>query len=174
MISQIKSIRQLAQLKASEVMMTPVTTVRIWNSIHDVAALFLEKNISSAVVVDMDEKPLGVITKTDITRYGRQSPNVMINEKSERGKTRSTAETIDGQGFHLEPEESTLESWMTPMVFDVNPSTPLPTIVKKMVRNGVHHIFVTDPNSKEVKGVVTAFDLLMIMNRILNPTKIAA
>src|SRR4051812_37867840 len=101
-----KTMKGLAELKASQIMATPVTTVHIWDSIHDVAKLFVENNISSAAVVDMDDLPLGVITKSDIARYERERGTLMVVESDKKAvRAQKTGENVNRNGFHLEPEE---------------------------------------------------------------------
>jgi CBS-domain-containing membrane protein len=58
---------------------------------------------------------------------------------------------------------------MTPALFDVRPATILAAVVKKMVKDGLHHVFVTDGEKKKIKGIITTFDLLMVLERVLNP-----
>ncbi len=166
----IKTIEELGQIKASDIMTAPVTTVHIWDSIHDVAKIFVENNISGAAVVDMNEVPLGVITKTDLARYGLERATLVVAERDKNpARARKTSEDVDRKGFHEEPEEATIEHWMTPAVFDVRPATILAAVVKKMVKNGLHHILVTEGDKKKIKGIITTFDVLMVMERILNP-----
>ncbi len=167
--------KELANLKASEIMTSPVTTVHIWDSIHDVAKIFVENNISSAAVVDMEGVPLGVITKSDLARYDLERANLVVAEKDKNPlRARKTSEDVDRNGFHVEPEEVTIEHWMTPAFFDVHPTTILAAVVKKMVRNGLHHIFVTEGDKKKIKGIITTFDLLVVLERLLNPDETRA
>ena len=72
----LSSIKELGDLKAEDVMTSPVITVHMWDSIHAVAEIFSENNISSAAVVDADDVPLGVITKSDLARYDRNGPRL--------------------------------------------------------------------------------------------------
>lgn len=169
MKEKITTIKELMELKASDIMTAPVTTVHIWDSIHDVAKIFVENNISSAAVVNMEDVPLGVITKSDLARYGSERATLLVTEKDKNpARARGTSEDVGRKGFHLEPEEMTIENWMTPALFDVHPATILPAIVKKMVKNGLHHIFVTEGEKKKIKGIITTFDLLMVLGKVLN------
>lgn len=158
---------ELQNIKASDVMTAPVTTVRMWDSVADVARIFSENNISAAAVVDMQDAPLGVITKTDLARYGRERAMLQV---AETGKEREGAETR--RGFHLEPEDATIESWMTPALFQVAPAAPLAEAVREMVKNGLHHILVIDPADRRLAGIVTSFDVLMVVDRILNASSV--
>jgi CBS domain-containing protein len=170
MSNQGNAILNAAKIQAMDVMSVPVTTVHVWDSIHDVAKIFIENNISSAAVVDMENIPMGVITKTDLARYDRERATLVVAEQDTKAfHAKKGAEGIARDGFHVEPEEATLQSWMTPFVFDVHPSTLFAAVVKKMVRNGLHHIFVTNRETKKIVGVITTFDVLIVMNRLLNP-----
>jgi len=170
MIKKVATLKDLMELKASDIMTSPVTKVHMWDSIHDVAKILTENNISSAAVVDIDDIPIGVITKSDLTRYGRERPSALVAEKNKNpARAAGASEDPVRSGFHLEPEEVTIEHWMTPAFLDVHPATILPAVVKKMFKNGLHHVFVTEGDKKKVTGVITTFDVLMVMNRVLNP-----
>jgi CBS domain-containing protein len=113
---------------------------------------------------------LGVITKTDLARYDYERANLVVAQKDRiPARAQRTAEDVDRKGFHVEPEEVTIEHWMTPAVFDVRPETIFAAVVKKMVKNGLHHILVTEDEGKKIKGVITTFDVLMVIGRALNP-----
>lgn len=159
MATILHTVKDTAQLKAKDIMKSPVITVYMWDSIHDVAKIFLDNNISGAPVVTMEEVPIGVITKTDLTRYDREQAGLSIGEVDKKMP----------KGFHLEAEEATIESWLTPYVFDVHPDTALSEVTNKMIKIGLHHIFVTDLKTKHVVGVITSFDIVEMLNRILNP-----
>lgn len=166
----VETLGSVGKIKASDIMTAPVMTVRMWDSIHDVAKIFVENNISCAAVVDMDDIPLGVITKTDLARYGSERATLVVAEKDKKpARARKTFEDVDRAGFHVEPEEATIEHWMTPALFDVSPSTIFAAVVKKMVKNGLHHILVTEGDKKKIKGIITSFDVMMVIERALSP-----
>ena len=170
MKEKITTIKELSELMAVDIMTAPVITVHMKDSIHDIAKIFEENNISSVAVVDGKDTPLGVITKSDLARYDRERATLVTSMQDKNpSRAKETSENVDRGGFHLEPEEATIESWMTPAIFDVHPKTILPAIAHKMVKNGLHHIFVTERENKKIKGVITTFDLLMLLSRVLNP-----
>jgi len=170
MIKEITTIEDLMTLKASEVMTSPVTTVRVSDSVHDVAKLLLENSIGCAAVVDANDVPVGVVTKSDLVRHDVERATLMVGEQ-DRNPERAKGASEDPlpQGFHLEAEEANIESCMTPSILDVHPATILPAVLKKMVKHGLHHILVTDPETRKIRGVITTFDLLVVMQRLLNP-----
>lgn len=170
MINSIATTQDLMKLTASDVMTSPVTTVHLQDSIHDVAKIFVENNISCLAVVDLGGNPLGVITKSDLARYDMERANLSLSENDKNpDRAHGASEDPVASGFHLEPEDATIESWMNPTLFDVHPSTILPAVIKKMVKNGLHHIFVVEGETRKLKGVISTFDLMMILQRLLNP-----
>lgn len=52
--------------------------------------------------------------------------------------------------------------------FDVPPTTILAAVVRRMVKNGLHPIFVTEGDKETIKGIITTFDILMVMDGVLN------
>ena len=166
----ITTLKDLGELRAEEIMTSPVVTVNIGDSIHDVAKLFAEKNISGAAVLNSRGVPVGAITKSDLARYDAERLTLVTTVADKKSsRARRTAEDMERPGFHLEPEEATLELWMTPVIFEVHPKTILAAVAKKMVKNGLHHILVTEGNNKDLKGIITTFDLLLVLARVLNP-----
>lgn len=154
-----KTTQRKLQL-ASQIMTRPVETVRTTDFLSDVAALFTEKNIGAAAVIDRQGSYVGVITKTDMVRH---------SEQTDQNKTavKSFEDSANGNGgpsgFHIIDEE-TVERWMTPVIFSMKPDTPVIQIARRMIKYGIHHIFVRD-RSGELVGIVSSFDLLRLIDR---------
>ena len=119
------------KMQVSWIMSRPVEAVRMKDPLQEVAFLFTEKNIGAAAVLDENKKPVGVITKTDLARYNNK---------------------VD--------EEDAVEHWMTPVIFSVKPETSIKEIARRMVKYGVHHIFVRGSDGEPIVGVVSSFDIL--------------
>jgi CBS domain-containing protein len=135
-------MKKTKSLTALQIMTKPVETVRTVDSIQDVAYLFTEKNIGAAIVIDGDKNPIGVITKTDVVRFENEN-----------------ARTVQKKTDVVADDQSVL-SWMTPVIFTVPPEVPVSEIAKRMIKYGVHHIFVRNPKQKSIVGVVSTFDIL--------------
>lgn len=121
---------------ASQIMNKHVEMVRGHDSINDVASLFTDHFIGSAVVLNAYGQPVGVITKTDLVRYQTkraQDPTSVFPD--------------------------TAENWMTGAIFSVKPNTPLKEVASRMIRYGIHHMFVKKPDSN-LLGIVSSFDIL--------------
>ncbi len=144
-------------LKASDIMTKPVEVVRAVDSLHDVARLFNEKHIGAAAVLDTLGKPVGVITKTDLVYYEQEKNEVGTMDRKQLSHF---ADEVKQPGFHLVDDDETVQNWMTPVIFTVKPETPMKEVAQRMVRYGIHHIFVQKPAQVGLLGIVSSFDIL--------------
>ena len=102
------------------------------------------------VVDDRDRVAAGTVSKKDLPRM------------------RQTNEFAEPSGFHIEEgDEDTVEQWMTPAIYTITSVTPLTEAAKKMVKLGIHHLFVKEDHSKKLLGIITTFDLLASLSRAL-------
>ena len=153
----MKSSTAKQSLQAYEIMTKPVETVCTQDSIHDIATLFTEKNISAAAVLDTNNNPVGMITKTDIVRYEKErNGNVTMNKKD----LPRMGNEPERAGFHLADDDETVENWMNPIIFNVKKETPLRELARRMVKYGLHHIFVKGNKNQPIIGIVSSFDVL--------------
>lgn len=65
---------RLSSTPVSEVMSRRVATVKPSDPLSLAAALMLERQIASVVVVDLSGKPIGMLTKTDLVREAHEGP----------------------------------------------------------------------------------------------------
>jgi CBS domain-containing protein len=113
-----------------DIMIRSVTTIEYDKTAKDVALLFMEKRISSLVVVK-DGKPIGLVTERDLARKvsttDRKSSEVPLSE-------------IMSANFR----------WVEPM-------TPIEDAVQKMLNKNVRRLLVLDNNN--LVGIITETDL---------------
>lgn len=160
-------MKNIEEMKAVDFMTSPVITVNIRDTVHDIATLFIDKNISGAIVLDDSGKDIGVITKTDLARYDRERLNLLTSEKDTKLVTDSTRESLGGKsGFHMEAEEETIESWFNPAVYSVSPDASLVKVTNEILKRGVHHLFVRETSGKIV-GIITTLDLVGCLSHAL-------
>lgn len=153
----MKTGRKGDTTQAYRIMSKPVEAVGTMDSVQEVAHLFAEKNISAAAVLDSHGKPVGVITKTDLARYEDKRDNLTtVDKKNDSGFNGQPARA----GFHMVHDEDTVEHWMTPVIFSVPPETSAKEIARRMVRYGVHHLFVRGGSGEPIIGIVSSFDIL--------------
>jgi CBS domain-containing protein len=108
----------------------------------DALAVFIDRNVTVAPVIDDEGVPIGVLSVTDLLIHVRESA------AAERG-------TPDPLGA----PPVTAEALMTPTVFAVGPETPASEVVRDMLQSRVHHLFVTDARGT-ITGVIGATDVL--------------
>jgi len=115
-----------------------VHTVPVGTPLAHVVAMFEERLISGAPVVDSTGKMLGLVSRTDVIgRLFRQG-------------------SID---------HAHVEDVMTPFVFRVTPHDPLERLVDIMLSARIHRVVVTLEDRPV--GIVTTLDLLADYQRML-------
>lgn len=153
---------------AGQIMTKPLVTIVTGETMSQAAAILLDKGISGAPVVDLMNRPIGVITKTDIARYEREAMSSRLNVATrESMRTAGTLERIaQSQGFHRETEEDYVNHWMTPKVFSVSATASVASVVSEMGKRRIHRLFVRNEETGRMMGVITTFDLLKFLGRI--------
>lgn len=152
-------------MKAIELMTQPLIFAHLKDSIHEVARLFVEKKISGLPVLNELGDPVGVITKTDLARYDRERLGMFTAERDPgRLIAEETHETISQKrGYHVEAEEESIESWLTPKIYAVSEEESFLEVMKTMTRRHIHRVFVAERGSGRLLGVITSMDLLNYM-----------
>jgi CBS domain-containing protein len=119
-------------------------------SIEGLAALFLERGISAAPVVDAEGFPVGIVTKTDLVR-----------EHWERGDTSeltATDEVLDG--LHVAAvARATVGEIMMSVAFTLCEDEPLSRAAAIMAAEQVHHLPIVDAEG-HVVGILSSLDFV--------------
>lgn len=138
-------------IDAGDLMTMPLVTLRTWHTMQRAARTLLEHEISGAPVLDHNDQPVGVLTKTDVLRYESQYAAPAVQE------LRNVARETGTMPEH-EREEDYVGYWMTRGVVSVSPETTIEEVARLMARRHLHRVFVED--GERLVGVITAFDLL--------------
>jgi CBS domain-containing protein len=145
-----------ALLTAKDVMSSPPITIPAEASIREVATILDENEISGAPVVDDQERPIGVVSRTDLLR-------LLIEGGPGRRPDRNFLELIAADspsGLSVDVEEmGTAGEFMSPEPVTVSLNAPLAEIARKMADERVHRVIVVD-DVRRVAGVVTTLDVL--------------
>lgn len=134
---------------AADLMAPNPISIRAEADIAEVLALFTEKGITAAPVIDEAGRPIGVVSRSDLLIHQR-----------EHDKNRTEyffAPTFESDG--KVGGKSTVADLMTPAVFAVSPDTPIARVVNDMVGLYVHRLFVVDEDGILV-GVISTMDVL--------------
>jgi CBS domain-containing protein len=157
-------------------------------SVHDLARLLADHEISGAPVVDVDGEVLGVVSMTDVIRLAasetgvRVAPRPVITgefslEAPEEGPWESEQDVVDFfQNAQAPPamprpgedwaSESDLEHYdvreiMTPANFHIHPDSELRELAAFLLRGRIHRALVMEDD--RLVGIVTTVDLLRTM-----------
>jgi CBS-domain-containing membrane protein len=124
---------------AGDLMSSQVLSIRAKATVVEAIAMFADKGVSAAPVIDEAGQPIGVISRTDILLHER-----------EMGVTTSVAERECA---------TRVADIMTPAVFSVHEDVPASRVIDELVALNVHRVFVIDAHGLLV-GVITAKDVL--------------
>jgi len=141
--------------KVNEVMSDPICVSEDMG-LDELAALFVDRGISSAPVIDGDGKPIGVVSKTDLVeaRAGRidGEPEPDSELRTARGKRL-------GPGFQEDRRSAlTAANLMTPVVFSLPESASVAEAASLMAHKGIHGIPIAS-RSGDIVGVLTSLDI---------------
>jgi CBS domain-containing protein len=110
--------------------------------VGEARALFLAKGFSAAPVINPAGRPVGVLSRTDLLVHEREMVEyVPADENAPRTDTTTVAEV------------------MTPVVFAVPTTMPMPEVINRMLELRVHRLFVLD-ETESLVGVISVLDIL--------------
>jgi CBS domain-containing protein len=144
-------------LLARDVMSRPVKRLTASTPLVDAAAFFLRHGISGAPVVDARGRWLGVFTQRDLARHvqegmpGARPPRTLESREPVLGPEGAPTEEFG---------RTPIRALMTRGLFTVFPDATLAEVIRTMVSNKVHRVFVIDEKSGELEGVITTLDVL--------------
>ncbi|WP_202319472.1 CBS domain-containing protein [Archaeoglobus neptunius] len=123
-----------SDIPVKEVMTTVVCTVKMTDSVHNLAKKLVEYGVGSAVVLD-NGLPVGIVTEKDL-----------ISKIVARNKV---------------PSEVIVEEVMSQPVITINPNTSLREAARIMMKRGIRRLPVVN-NSGELIGIITDNDILSV------------
>jgi CBS domain-containing protein len=134
----------------AEVMSRDVFCVTKEVSVESLTALFLERGISAAPVVNGDGFPIGVVSKTDLVRH-----------QWENGDTSELVQTDEvPDGMHVASVgQVTVGDLMMPLAFTLAEDEPLSRAAAIMAVEAVHHLPVVAADGRVV-GILSSLDFV--------------
>ncbi|GIU86392.1 MAG: hypothetical protein KatS3mg009_0907 [Acidimicrobiia bacterium] len=117
----------------ADIMSAPVVTVRPSDSVAQAAARMRERRVGSVVVVDGDERPIGILTERDMIRVAAAGTDASAAKVSE---------------------------WMTPDPDTTAPGVEARAAFASLAEHGYRHIPVVDGG--RLVGIVSMRDLMRI------------
>jgi CBS domain-containing protein len=90
-LRKISTMRgKLAEISVSEIMSSPVTTIKPFDSVDTAAEAMARKRIKRLVVVEQDGSMAGIVSLTDITR---KLAKILADEQKRYGKFKELLDT---------------------------------------------------------------------------------
>lgn len=140
-------------MKARDIMSTQVVTVTKETTVHDIAALMIEKHISGVPVVDNDDRVSGMVSEGDLIRRSE------IDTEKSHGRWLSLFVGVDEQAREFTKSHGLhAADVMTQPVIHVSEDVSLKDVVNLMEKHRIKRLPVI--NDGRLVGLVSRGDLL--------------
>lgn len=164
-----EQVRALAeQTGVGTIMSRKVVCLAPDANVHAVTEMFLDRDFSSAPVVDGDWQPLAVVSKTDLLRYF-STGKAVLQSLREAGRLRGPQDGASQTGGALlapagaddaaPPASHTVADVTVPYVLSLHQEAPISVAAALMAYEGVHRLPIVDTTG-EVIGVVSTLDIV--------------
>lgn len=110
-----------------------IVTVNLDDTLIDVAKVFLNERVGSAVVVDASDEVIGIVTDRDLVVYG--------------------------QNFVDSLDQTAVNEVLAMSVFSVEPTVSVLELTERMREAGVRRVPVMEDG--EIRGIVTLDDIIV-------------
>ncbi|MDA8087157.1 MAG: CBS domain-containing protein [Nitrospiraceae bacterium] len=129
-------------LRVGDIMTKGVITGRADDTLPDIAKIMADKGISSLIIVNHEDKAVGIISSLDVVKaFGCRS--------EEQIKTTKASEV------------------MTHPVYDVNAEMTLDKVANIMVIKNIHRVVVlSSDKSRKPVGILSATDIVKVVTRL--------
>lgn len=141
---------------AADLMVANPVSLRAEAGVAEAIALFTDKGIAAAPVIDEAGRPIGVVSRSDLLIHQREHDKIHAGRPEYFfAPTFEPTEPREGKAAG----RSTVADLMTPAVFAVAPDTPVRRVISDMNGLHVHRLFVVDEDGILV-GVISTMDIL--------------
>lgn len=149
-------------LTAGDIMQKKVVTVSAAAPLSEVERLLSDHRFSGLPVTDNAGSVVGVISIRDLLDRYTEDPD--SRPRRGHGYFHTSIAELDDEDLEsldLPPEgEETAGALMTPEIFDVVTTMPVHDVAGTMVQHHIHRVLVTDPDTREVVGIITSMGIL--------------
>jgi CBS domain-containing protein len=155
---------RLHRATAADLMSPNPHSIRDTATVPELVAMFIQRNISGAPVINEAGRPIGVVTEADIIAHDQERFQSHVSTGGpERLDLIGQSPTFGQPASATAMVDATLvQEIMTPIVFSVGPKAPAGEVVEELVRMNVHRLFVVDDDGALI-GVVSPLDVLRYM-----------
>lgn len=164
---QAERLRALAESTGvGAIMSRNVVCLAPQAEVHAVTEMFLDRDFSSAPVVDAAWLPLGVVSKTDLLRHfsGGAPPQTTLRQLSERDADGEACDLQDlpasqSRVTSTAPGGAQVADVTAPFVLSLHEEAPISVAAALMAYEGVHRLPIVD-TAGQVVGVVSTLDVV--------------
>jgi CBS domain-containing protein len=143
-------------MKARDVMVSPVITVKRSASVKDVAQILLERHISAVPVVDDNGKLVGIVSEGDLLH------------RAETGTQRRHSWWLSGfigqetlAAEYIAAHSRSVEDVMTRRVISAGPNTPVHEIATLLEKNSIKRVPIVE--NDQLVGIVSRANLIQAL-----------
>ena len=149
------------KLTARDIMEADVIALTPEMTLSDAFKVLVTNQISGAPVVNSENRLVGVISQSDLLReaYSDDDFSAFAPHSYYIGVPYVQGDAIEGMANRL--AETTVGQAMNPYVLAVSPDDSIGALANMMCEKKVHRLIVAE--DKEIVGIVTAFDLLRLL-----------
>jgi len=152
----------MKDILVKDIMTTPVVTVKSQDSFKKVVKLLDQNDFSGLVVVDEEEKVLGIISERDILKYTRWIVGQPVKDPYKLMDDEIEAAHVSGQrGLDVIEfiASAYAEAVMTPKVIKIEEDAFVLEVIHLMNEKKINRVPVVDRSGK-LKGIVTRADIV--------------
>ena len=126
-----------------KVMTEKLETIDVSSSAQEASKKMRDKNVSSLVVIDNNDKPTGIVTERDLVR------KVCVNDASSKSMI--------------------IQHIMSSPIVTIDSSSPVEAAADVMIQNKVRHLLVVKDNDiNQPQGIITPTDFAAYLKDNLN------
>lgn len=132
---------KLEEIIVRDIMTRGVVIGQYGQSLHKIAEIMTEDDLSCIVILDQSDEAAGIITSLDLVKA--------FSEK--------TTEDI---------ENTRAENIMTPFIVEAHPEMNLKEVANIMVAKNVHRVIILSPVGRKPVGLISDTDIIREMRKV--------
>jgi len=165
-------------LSARDIMNRHVVAVSPRDKLQAAMELMLENHVTGLPVMDRADRCIGIISATDILQYEQDNGELVAETTSDVARyfdqMTQRWEDVRLTAYALERlNEIEVDEIMSRDLVFVRPDTPVTSVARKMLDQGVHRLVVLDEENY-LLGLVTATDFVRLAAKGAPKKKVAA
>jgi CBS domain-containing protein len=129
---------------AADVMTPNPVSIRADATIGEAMALFTNRGVNAAAVVDEAGRPIGVVSRTDILIHEREKTNAPASSCAGAIPSGVLKQSQQSPALPAGTDATQVRDIMTPAVFAVPTDYPVAKVLEEMSRLKVHQLYVVD------------------------------